>query len=383
MKASLIRTMRFDIESNNTRLLETLKVFRDMVNKMLEYGQKNKVYSAPKSEKHFWKPFRDKYGLMTHYTTSASRYAAGLFRSHFGLVKAWKELGLLSKEPGWPTQKKLCMRLQPVLAHLELVDGSLELHVTTEPRKEPIKLALRSYPYAEPLIEAWAAEKLKVGEITIKPSEVYVPFKREVTCSEDPVGVMYFDTNLNTLDFIIATKSGVYRGFKLDISLIQKIRDKYIEKVERIRKIHNQKAREELLEKYLTREKRLINYPLQIVSSLVAGISERYGGLCAVFGNLTGIRNSIKKLPRSRKLKQQLRLWSFERLQRLCEFKLLRNPFKVPEWLLDPIPKRGIHFLDLSRVRNENRETQRTGVQVPVLRVQWRQTHSCSDKLSP
>jgi len=156
VNVSLIRSMRFDIESDEC-LVETLNVFRDMVNLMLEYGLENEVYSAIDLEKHFWDTFRDIYGLQTHYITSAARYAAGLFKSYFGQLKAWDELGQQTGEPSSPTQKKLCMRLQTMLAHLELVDGSLELHVVTKPW-EHVRLVLQVYQYAEPLVEAWKAK---------------------------------------------------------------------------------------------------------------------------------------------------------------------------------------------------------------------------------
>ncbi|MEM3563219.1 MAG: hypothetical protein QXR19_08320, partial [Candidatus Jordarchaeaceae archaeon] len=51
-----------------------------------------------------------------------------------------------------------------------------------------------------------------------------------------PAGVMFFDTNLNSLDFVVAKESGVVEGFSLDISLIQKIRERYLEKMARIRR---------------------------------------------------------------------------------------------------------------------------------------------------
>jgi len=326
--AIVIRTLRFNIESNAC-LDKALEVFKDMVNEMLKYGLENEVYSATELEKHFWNPFKDKYRLATHYTTSASRYAASLLQSHLSNLKAWNANRKPTKEPSPPKQKKLCMRLQTILARPKLVNGKLELHITitTKPKKEHVKLALQPYSYAEPLVKAWAAEELKVGEITIKPSEVYIPFKQKVTCNENPIGAMFFDTNLSSLDFVVATKNGVFKAFSLDISLIQKIRQRYAEKRKRIQnKVKNPKDRKRLWEKYEKREKRRVNHLLHLVSSLVAGISERYGGLCAVFGDLTGIRNSINELPRTKELRHQLNLWPFERLQQLCEFKLLQKP---------------------------------------------------------
>ncbi len=93
-----------------------------------------------------------------------------------------------------------------------------------------------------------------------------------------------------------------------------------------VQRISNPETRRRLFEKYREREKRRVNHILHLASSIVAGISERYGGLYAVFGDLTEIRTHINKQHRSKRLRRRLNSWPFGRLQQLCEFKLLRNP---------------------------------------------------------
>ncbi|MBS7251078.1 MAG: hypothetical protein KIH08_10900 [Candidatus Freyarchaeota archaeon] len=110
------------------------------------------------------------------------------------------------------------------LAHIHWANGSLELHITTKPRKRTT-LELQVYPYAQSFLEAWSAGKLRMGEITITQSGVFVPFKQSLPLVH-PTGVMFFDTNLHSLDFVVVTESGVVEGFSLDISLIQKIRER-------------------------------------------------------------------------------------------------------------------------------------------------------------
>ncbi|MBS7251079.1 MAG: transposase [Candidatus Freyarchaeota archaeon] len=99
-----------------------------------------------------------------------------------------------------------------------------------------------------------------------------------------------------------------------------------MEKMARIQKIRNPQTLKKLLEKYRKRERRRVNHLLHIISRIVAGISERYGGLYAVFGDLTEIRNQINRRYSSKELRRNLNRWPFRRLQRLCEFKLLQNP---------------------------------------------------------
>ena len=210
------------------------------------------------------------------------------------------------------------------MASIHLVNGSLELRVTTKPGRRSV-LRLRVYPYAKPFIEAWRAGELRVGEVTVTESCVFVPFGRSVA-PVHPAGVMFFDTNLKSLDFVVVTESGAVEGFSLDISLIQKIRERYAEKRARIQRINNPETRRRLFEKYREREKRRVNHILHLASSIVAKISEKYGGLYAVFEGLTEIRTHINKQHRSKRLRRRLNSWPFGRLQQLCEFKLPRNP---------------------------------------------------------
>lgn len=209
------------------------------------------------------------------------------------------------------------------LAHIHCTEGNPELHITTKPKKRTT-LELQIYPYAQSFLEAWSAGKLKMGEITITQSGVFVPFKQSLPLVR-PAGVMFFDTNLNSLDFVVVTENGVVEGFSLDISLIQKIRERYVAKMARIQEIRNPETRKKLLEKYSKRERRRVNHLLHIISRIVAGISERYGGLYAVFGDLTEIRNQINRRYNSKELRRHLNKWPFRKLQRLCEFKLLQN----------------------------------------------------------
>ncbi|MEM2984378.1 MAG: zinc ribbon domain-containing protein, partial [Candidatus Jordarchaeaceae archaeon] len=329
MNASVIRAVRFDIKSEAyTELcwVEAAQIFRDMVNEMLEYGLKNRVHNATSLEKQFYYTFKTRYRMATHYCTSASRFAAGLIKSHLIKLEKWKENGTTTEKPHPPKQEKLTLRLQTELAHIHWAEGNPELHITTKPRKSTT-LELQIYPYAQSFLEAWRAGKLKMGEITITQSGVFVPFKQSLPLVR-PAGVMFFDTNLNSLDFVVAKESGVVEGFSLDISLIQKIRERYLEKMARIQEIRNPQTRKKLLEKYRKRERRRVNHLLHIVSRIVAGISERYGGLYAVFGDLTEIRSQINRRYSSKELRRNLNKWPFRRLQRLCEFKLLQNPPK-------------------------------------------------------
>ena len=53
------------------------------------------------------------------------------------------------------------------------------------------------------------------------------------------------------------------------------------------------------------------------------------------------------------------------------------------DWLLNSVHERSLHLHNVPRVQRENKTTQRTGVQVPPLRLQRRQTLGCGAQHGP
>ena len=165
---------------------------------------------------------------------------------------------------------------------------------------------------------------------------IIVPFKQEIdlTKPDERIAIDVNETNVTAVD-------SSENCLKIDISKLRAIHEAYSNKLRRIQRIGDSKAKKRLYAKYSGRRKRKIH---DLLHKLTKKLSELTKGKTLIMEDLKNIKNSVNRRVkkyngfsrriqlvslRSRNLKRRLNTWNFRKLQFLLDYKHKLNGFDV------------------------------------------------------
>ncbi|AAL81139.1 transposase [Pyrococcus furiosus DSM 3638] len=298
-------TAKFKLKEIPNGLDVLFSTYREIVNFLISYAYENNITSFYRLKKETYKNLRKEYPeLPSHYHYTAIDMATKIYRGYR------KRRG---KAKGKPVFKKEVIMLDDHLFKLDFEKRIVKLSTPSG------RIELEFYPakYHEKF-KGW-----KVGQAwlvkTPKGLFINVVFSREVEIRE-PENFIGVDLNENNVTLCLPKGE-----FIQIITHEREIRTGYFVKRRKIQKnLRVGKKREELLEKYGSRERNRVDDLYHKLANKIVELAEKYGGIA--LEDLTEIRDSIRY---SAELNGRLHRWSFRKLQRIIEYKAKLRGIKV------------------------------------------------------
>jgi len=314
----IIKAVKFGYEPT-AETEKLLHHFRDMLNFCLQKAFETKSFSIKKLHHACYKELRARYDYNSQYAVSAIKVA-------ISMISSWKRT-----KGRKPVAKKLFIQFSPLLTRFE---GD-KLRISVKPR-EFLTVPLKFGSYQKKFIKAWREGKLKIGETSMNESWIIVPFKQEIdlTKPNEAVAIDINETNITAID----SKGNCLR---VDTSKLREIHTVYANRLRKIQKIGDSKAKKRLYGKYSGRRKRRIQ---NLLHKLTKTLAEFTKGKTVIMENLKDIRNSVNRKRKafnkhskrvqkisvhSKRLKRRLNSWNFRKFQFLLDYKHKLNGFEV------------------------------------------------------
>jgi putative transposase len=301
--------------------------FRDMLNFCLKRAFETNNFSIKALHHACYRELKSKYDYNSQYYVSAIKTAVSMLSS-------WKRT-----KGERPKAKKLFIEFSPLLTHF---DGE-RLRISVKPR-EFMTIPLRFGSYQERFIGLWKAGRLRMGEIQMNENWVIIPFKQEIDLTK-PSECIVIDVNEDNVTAVDSSGNCL----KIDTSKLRAVHEAYSNKLKRIQKIGNSKAKKRLYAKYSGRRKRKIH---DLLHKLTKGLSELTKDKTLIMEDLKNVRKAVNRKVkvynrfgrrvqlvslRSKNLKRRLNTWNFRKFQSLLDYKhklngcdaVYLNPYKT------------------------------------------------------
>ncbi len=319
------KTLKLTFASRK-ELNEILEKVRAMETEAVRWLIRNKKTALKSVHAALYHPLRERYPeLHSHWVKSALKTATGIVHQ----FNKRKRKGKAKR----PHLKKPFVSLSPELYKVNWNGMWLKVTISKSAHDlEPIVLWFKPHSKYKEVLDRWRKGEGKLGQLTLTPTSISLPFKFPEVPAYQPVSLIAIDSNENSLDYL-NTATGELGS--VDVSKVARVNRDYDRRIRRATKgKNNPKAKRKIQRKYgrLRRERTKTLWCATALFFIRMAVAQQ---AALVLENLKGMKLGISLRKASKRMRRRLlNHWSIMAFHRILAAKAKENG--VPIVFVDP-----------------------------------------------